>query len=174
MSWSFFTPNAVDQNPALIVWTPASYEPPAASYATLDTRNSHPVLDFDAAADESAVFRGILPHAYQGGGLTVDLLWTTTSATSGNVIWEVSIERIGVNVLDIDGDSFATAIAATAAVDATIGEVIETSISFSDGAAMDSLVAGEMFRLKVTRDANNGSDTAAGDAELLAVVLTET
>jgi hypothetical protein len=36
---------------------------------------------------------------------------------------------------------------------------------------MDSLAAGEAFRLRVTRDA--ASDTATGDAELLAVVLRE-
>ena len=156
-----------------VVFTARSNEPPASAYATLDTRNSHAVLDFDAGADESAVFRGLLPAAYAGGGLKVSLHWTTTSATSGNVIWEASIERIGVNLLDIDGDSFATAVTATAAVDATIGEVIQTDFLFASGSAMDSLAAGEQFRVKIVRDANNGSDTAAGDAELLLVVVTE-
>lgn len=34
---------------------------------------------------------------------------------------------------------------------------------------IDSVVAGDGFRLKITRDANNGSDTMTGDAELIAV-----
>ena len=46
------------------------------------------------------------------------------------------------------------------------------SISFTDGADMDSVAAGEAFRLKVTRD--GVSDTAAGDAELMAVEIRET
>lgn len=39
---------------------------------------------------------------------------------------------------------------------------------------MDSLAAGEAFRLKVTRDADNASDTMAGDAELIGVEIKET
>ena len=40
----------------LLTFTPASNEPPATVFATLDTRNAHPVLDFDDAANEDAVF----------------------------------------------------------------------------------------------------------------------
>ena len=41
----------------------------------------------------------------------------------------------------------------------------------TDGADMDSVAAGELFRLKVTRDAT--SDDASGDAELYAVEIRE-
>jgi hypothetical protein len=34
---------------------------------------------------------------------------------------------------------------------------------------IDSVTAGDGFRLKINRDANNGSDTMTGDAELIAV-----
>jgi hypothetical protein len=53
----------------LCVFTPYNNEPPAAIYATLDVRNYHPVLDFDGATDEEAVFTSILPRNYAGGGL---------------------------------------------------------------------------------------------------------
>ena len=43
----------------LATFFPADNEPPAANYATLDTRNLHPCLDFDGATDEvTAVVSG--------------------------------------------------------------------------------------------------------------------
>lgn len=158
------------------LYTATAYanEPPSSNYATLDTRNQHPVLDFDADTDESAVFAGVLPRAYAGGGLTVRLGWMATSATSGNVVWNVAIERWQDETDDLDSDSFAAAQAATAAAPGTSGAVQYTDVAFTHGAQMDSLAAGEGFRLKVTRDADNGSDTMAGDAELISVEVRET
>lgn len=73
---------------------------------------------------------------------------------------------------DIDSDSFATAQVVTAVtVPGTSGQVLAMSINISDGANMDNLAAGELFRLRVRRDVAN--DTAAGDAELLRVALVE-
>lgn len=158
----------------LLVFTAAHNVAPAASFATLDSRNAHLVLDFDAGTDENAVFHGILPRHYAGGGLTVSLLWAGTSATSGNTIWNVAIERLADEAQDIDSDGFASAQAATAAAPATSGMLQYTDVTFTSGAQMDSLAAGEAFRLKVTRDADNGSDTMTGDAELWAVEVRET
>jgi len=59
-------------------------------------------------------------------------------------------------------------------VSGTCGKVKRASITFSDGAEMDSVGAGHSFRLKVYRDADNASDTATGDAEIVAVHLRET
>ena len=39
----------------LLIFNPLHNEPPASNPATLDTRNQHPILDFDAATNESAV-----------------------------------------------------------------------------------------------------------------------
>lgn len=163
----------IQGNPWMVVFSPQAAESPTANFPTLDLRNAHPVLDFDAGTDEATHFTGILPTGYEGGGINVKLIWAATSATSGNVIWEVSIERIEAGNMDIDADSFATAVTASAAADSTSGDTIHTTLAFSNGAAMDSMAAGEMFRLKVSRDANNGSDNMAGDAELLKVVITE-
>ena len=46
------------------------------------------------------------------------------------------------------------------------------SIAFTDGVDMDSVAAGERFRIKITRDA--ASDTATGDAELTGIEIRET
>lgn len=157
----------------LLVFTPACNEPPASNAATPDLRNGHPVLDFDAATNESAVFTGIMPRNYAGGGVTVYLHYAMTSATSGTVDWDVAFERIGDQRLDIDADSFAdvNSVDDTTVPDAA-GKVDVVAVAFTDGADMDSVAVGESFRLKVTRDA--ASDDATGDAELVAVEIKET
>lgn len=156
----------------LLTVGPLSNEPPSANYATLDLRNSHPCLDFDAATIEYANFSGILPAHYAGGGLTLKIHWSATSATSGNVVWNAAIEAIAS--LDIDADSFATAQTATGTANGTSGVETITTITFSSGANMDSLAAGGAFRLQVSRNATSGSDTMTGDAELLYMEILET
>jgi hypothetical protein len=159
----------------LATFYPADNEPPASGYATLDTRNAHPVLDFDAGATEAAVFSAILPRNYGGGGITVYLHWGASSATSGNVIWQTSFERIGDGSQDTDSDGFATAVTWSAqAASGTSGNVVIDSQAHTDGAQIDSIAVGELFRLKVERVGGSGSDTMTGDAELFAVELKET
>lgn len=159
---------------SLVTLLPLANEAPASTFATFDLRNGHPVLDFDAGTDESAVWTSVLPRHYGGGGLTVTIYWSATSATTGNVIWNVQIERIDDEGLDIDADSFASAQAVTAAAPGTTGMVQYSTLTFTSGAQMDSLAAGELFRLKLTRDADNGSDTMTSDAEAIAIEIRET
>jgi hypothetical protein len=158
----------------LLVFTPLHNEPPASDYATLDVRNEHPVLDFDAANEESAVFSGVLPRHYSGGGITVYLHVAFSSATSGNSVWQVAFERIGIEHQDMDADSFAAAKQIDISAGAPSGQILTGSVAYGHGADMDGLLAGEGFRLKVTRNADDGDDDAAGDAELRFVELKET
>lgn len=161
----------------LAVFVPYDDEPPSSNYATIDQRNGHPVLDFDGATDEEAVFTGILPLNYAGGGLTVDTFWAFTSATSGSLRVQADIERIDTSSLDIDADSFTGSFqSAGGTAPGTSGQVIKVSIAFTSGAQMDSLAAGEMFRLKIRRDADgtSGTDDIATDAELVGVSIKET
>lgn len=157
----------------LVVFTPGANMPPATNYATLDTRNSRMTLDYDAAADESAVFRAVLPRNYAGGGITVNLIWMATSATSGSCRWQTSFERCNT---DQDSDSFATANSAGGTANATSGITTTTSIAHANGAEIDSAVVGDEVLVKVTRDADgtSGTDDMTGDAELVAVELKET
>jgi hypothetical protein len=157
----------------LLIFDAAHGQPTASAYATPDTRNQHAVLDFDDTTAESAVFAAIMPRHYGGGGVTCYIHYAMTSATSGDIDWDIAWERIGEAVLDIDADSFATVQSVDATtVPGTSGNVDIVSIAFTDGAQMDSVAVGEAFRLKVTRDAPN--DTATGDAELLRVEVKET
>lgn len=157
----------------LLVFTPLQNEPPSTDFATLDLRNGHPVLDFDAAVNESAVFTGVMPRSYGGGGLTVYLHYAMSSATSLTVDWDAALERIGDQQQDIDSDGFAAVNSVdNTTVPGTSGNVDIVTITFTDGVDMDSVAVGEAFRLKVTRDAV--SDDATGDAELLAIEVKET
>ena len=147
------------------VFTAEHNQPPATAFATLDTRNSIAVLDFDAATDESAVFVGVIPEgASLGSGLKVFLHWMASTATSGNCRWGVQFEKSGT---DLDTDSFDTATEAHSAANGTSGIETVTEITAT---AIDSLAAGNRFRLKVFRNADDATnDTMTGDAELIAV-----
>ena len=59
-----------------------------------------------------------------------------------------------------------------ATVPGTSGHVDITNVAVTDGANLDSIAVGESFRLRIRR--NVATDTAAGDAELVAVELKET
>lgn len=159
----------------LAYFTAADGEPPASNSATLDTRNVTLVLDYDASTDESMEYGGFMPRNYAGTtGITVTLGWAATTATSGDVVWNVGFKSISDDADDLDSKAFAAVNAATDTTASASGEVAYVTITFTDGADMDSVTAGEYFRMIVTRDADNGSDTMAGDAELVFVEIQET
>lgn len=153
---------------------PTDNEPTATIFATYDIRNGHPVLDFDSATDEEAVFSDVLSRSYAGGGITAYFHYSMTSATSGDVVLDVQFERIGDGQQDTDSDGFASVQSATVTVPGTSGNVDIAAITFTNGAQMDSIAVGEAYRVKIRRDANNGADTATGDLEFHALELKET
>ena len=146
-------------------FTPRENQPPATAFATLDTRNSIAVLDFDAATDEAAIFSGVIPdYANLASGLKIRLAWMATAATSGNVRWGVQLMRCNT---DLDADSFDTATLVTSAANGTSGIVTVAEITTT---ALDGLAVGETFRIRIYRDADDATnDTMSGDAELIAV-----
>ncbi len=145
---------------------------PSTNGATADVRNNHRVMDFDTTTQEILYFEGRLPDNYAGGGVTVELEWAASSATSGTIGWDVAFEKVEDGTQDMDSDGFASAATITAVtVPGTSGATEKSSVNISDGANMDSVGAGQSFRLRVRRDVAN--DTAAGDAELLNVSIKE-
>ncbi len=156
----------------LAIFSPLHNEPPSSNFATLDLNNLHPVLDFNGGSNEEAVFSYIMPQHYSGGGVTVYLHYAV-AGTTGDIDWDAAFERIGDQQLDIDGDSFAAVNSVDGtSIPGTSGLVDIVSIAFTDGADMDSIAVGEMFRLKIIRDA--ASDTNGNDAHLLMVEIRET
>lgn len=153
-----------------------SNEPPSANYATFDTRNSIPVLDFDDTTDESAEFGLFMPRHYDGGGITVTVGWMATTATTGTISLDVAFKSISDDADDVDTKAYAAANNANPTTASASGEVDYTTITFTDGADMDSVAAGEYFRMKVLRDADGttSTDDLSGDMELLFVEIKET
>ncbi len=157
----------------LIILTPFNYESPSSGGAAMDMYNLHPVLGFDAADNDEGIFTSLMPRHYGGGGLTIYLHYAMNSATSGDVDWDVAFERIGDQQQDINSDGFAAVNSVdNTTVPATNGLVDIVNITFTDGADMDSIAVGESFRIKIIRD--GASDTAAGDAGLIAIEIKET
>lgn len=142
---------------------------PASNPAGAASRNEHPILTFDDSTDENAIFHDSMSRDYAGGNLTVDIDWVAApSVTTGDVKWDVSFERIAAGGQDIDSDGFAAIQTGTDTTSGTSGVVTRTSITFTQAQA-DSIVAGDAFRLKITRDTSVGGDMA-GDAQVLRVV----
>lgn len=158
----------------LVVFQAYGNEPPAASFATLDTRNQRPCLDFDAGATERAVFSGKMPQSYAGGGITAYI--HVAASTDNNVAHQYRLDMAFENVasLDMDSDSFAAAQSASDNPNATLGVETITTIAFTDGAQMDSVTAGDRFRIYIDRDHDHGDDDMTGDLELYTVELRET
>lgn len=160
----------------LLIFVPQQNEPPSSNFALVDTRNQHFLLDFDDTTDWKAVFKGVLPRSYASGGLTVYIHYAMTSDITGKVRWDVAFERVSDSQQDIDADGFAAANSVNvAAVPGTAGFVDIQNITFTNGADMDSIVAGEGFRMYLERKPSDGTnDTAVGNAELWAIEIKET
>jgi hypothetical protein len=148
--------------------------PPASNFPTKDVSSgtNYPVrcLDFDPATNETTffVFQAV---EYGSGNITCRLRWYADTASSGSVVWVVSLATITPNTStqDIETKAFATSQSATTAHLGTTGQRLhETSVAISN---LDSIVAGDWCVLRVVRDAANGSDDMAGDASLVAVLL---
>ena len=158
----------------LAEFSPQCNEPPSTSAATPDRRNGHPVLDFDASADETALFTGFMPWHYAGGGITVNAVVSFSTDANGAHTGqlEISFERIGDAQQDLDADGFAAAKDLTVTVPATSGLTEVGSVPFTDGAEIDNIAAGELFRVKVNCDTSDS--TFSGDLELARLVIRET
>ena len=163
----------------LNVFMPQAAEFPVANYPAFDSRGaSFPLvcLQFDAAVQEAVVFRDILPPYYSGGGVNVSLYWCAFTAITGNVRWQALFSRLWLPAgPDIDFDSFATAVAVVSAAQTTAaGQLSKATMFFANGLTfMQSLQAGEMFKLQVARVAADGTDTMVGDASLIGVEIYE-
>ena len=154
---------------------------PAANYysgsnpATPDYDGDVLVLDFDAGTDEFAEFLMFLPAHYGAStGITFTILWSADTATSGDCIWNVNIASLTGDTDNAGTAPFVGVNAVTDTAPGTAGIIAYAAVTFTNGADMDNWATGEWAKVRVSRDADNGSDTMAGDAQLHGVTLTET
>lgn len=156
----------------LVLFYAVNNEPPSSSYATPDTRNGRPCLDFDGITQETAIFSAVMPRNYSGGGVGIYIHHAATSGTTGTIGWVVDFERVGNRVLDTDVDSFGPSqIVQATTVSPTGGQIDILYTTMVDGTGINNTSAGEMFRFRIKRDVTN--DNCASDAELYAVELKE-
>ena len=156
----------------LVRFGATSAVPPSSSFATFDTRNDFTVLDFgDSAVASKSIFIDTMPYDYDDGTVTVYIHYSATSATSGDVVWDVQFERVGDGSQDIDTGGWNTAETATCTVPGTSGFVDICSMTFTQ-AQMDGVKKGELFRMRVIRDTTDAADTVtATDIELHSVLI---
>jgi len=160
----------------LALFTPKELEPLSANTAAFALRNQHPVLEFDDTTQEHIVFFDVMPDNYGGGGLTVTIGWSAADTTVGpnDVRWDVAFERLADDAQDMDSDGFAAANSVTDTEASASGELSYADITFTDGVDMDSIVAGDAFRIKISRDPSHADDDLTGDAQIRFVKIEET
>ena len=117
-----------------------------------------------------------MPPHYAGGGVTVTVGWMATTATTGTISLDVAFKSVTDDADDLDTKAFAAANNANPTTANVSGEVDYVTVTFTDGADMDSVAAEEYFRLNVTRDADGttSTDNMTGDMELVFVSIKET
>jgi len=172
---------------ALFQLDPDSGMPPVGNAATLnsvsavvttDDNSLVRVLAFDGGStDEFMDWRVVLPDSYAGTtGLTFTFIWSAATATSGEVVWGISIRRVDDDAHDLD-TTFAYAYNESGAVTAPnlLNEVGYDDITFTDGTDMDDWAVGEMAIIRVRREASDTTnDDMAGDAYLHSIYCKET
>lgn len=130
-----------------------------------------PVLGYDATTDESAYWTGVAPQGLTGA-ITVVVTYMMASATSGAVRFQAQLEAVtDGDAVDLDAaESLDTANSNGETVPGTAGHISQVSITMTNA---DSLAAADLYRLKLTRDADgtSGTDDATGDCYVLAVEL---
>jgi hypothetical protein len=123
-------------------------------------------FDFDASTDEFVQFYFPMPKSWNEGTVTAKFIWYGPGGT-GNVVW--GIQAVALSDDDVLDTAFGTAQTVTDGVTATtdvMHSAFTSAITIAGTPAERDLVVFQVYR-----DADNGSDTLASDAKLLAVVL---
>jgi hypothetical protein len=167
---------------SLITLLPLDNVPPATLYATLDTMvgtstpvEAIPVLDFDDTAAEYADFYCFMPRNYNGGGVTISFVWSAAAATNTAVL-RAAFRAVPDDTEDLDTTAHTYDYNTSGALTppSVVGEVAVDTLTFTDGADMDSVAAGSYFVLRVGRLPTDGNDTLAGDLSIHAIEIMET
>ena len=111
---------------------------------------------------------------YSGGGLTLNFEVLRTSATAAlRYVFEAAIRRINTGTEDITASHTYDYNAVTVTIPAgppAAGIPMLGTITFTDGADMDSLANNEAFVLRIRRNATTANDDATDTARVLASI----
>lgn len=145
------------------VWDLPTSNPAVAACKT-GTNTQMGTLDFADSSNLSAQITYMLPTTWTG---TIDarIKWLT-SATSGDVVWQLS--TICVADAETDDPAFNTASTVT---DTAKGTTLQTNDAAITTVTVTGCAAGELMHLKIQRDAAHASDNLAATARLIGVEL---
>lgn len=145
------------------VWDLPTASPAVAACKT-GTNTQMGVLDFADAVNLSAQITHRLPSTWSG---TVDanIKWLT-SATTGDVVWQLS--TVCVADAETDDPAFNTASTVT---DTAKGTTLQTNDAAITTVTVTGCAAGELMHVKIQRDSAHASDTLAATARLIGVEL---
>jgi len=156
-----------------ITFAPQSAKLPGGNPAAIDAGLVMWQLLFDDGdTQETALWQDVLDDDYGGGALYLDIYYAMASGTSDEVEWEASITAIS----DGDSERFQDAAPDTTntsvvTVPGTAGYIDKATITLTN---KDSIAAGDLFQLRISTDADDGTnDDATGDRILLKAVMRE-
>jgi hypothetical protein len=128
-------------------------------------------LAYDATTEEQCMWTFRMPADYASAPV-MKVQYKMASATTGGVAFEARIAAVTPGeAQDVDANAFAAANVGTDTVPGTAGHMDEVSITLTND---DSLAAGDFVIVYLARDPAHASDTATGDAEVVAAVVTYT
>lgn len=128
-------------------------------------------LAFDASTEEQACWSFRMPADYASAPV-MKVQYKMASATTGGVAFEGRLAAVtSGDAQDVDAKAFGTANTGTDTVAGTAGHMKEVSFALTNA---DSVAAGDFVVAYLNRDPANGSDTATGDCEVIAVAVTYT
>lgn len=159
-----------------VTGSPSSALPPlgansAQLVAAAGTNAPVEYMAYDASTSESRCWQiDSMPSDYTGGDITVIVKWNAASATSGNVVWGVSLLATTPNSDSgsWEAESFGTedVSAADTHLGTTAARVHAISCTLT-GAELDAIAAGDVGILRIARKTADGGDTMAGDAQII-------
>lgn len=137
---------------------------PAVAACVTGTNTQKGVLEFADSASLSAQTTYLLPSTWTGA-IDAKIKWVTT-ATSGDVVWQLS--TICVADAETDDPAFNTASTVT---DTAKGTTLQTNDATITGVTATGCAAGELLHLKILRDSAHASDTLAATARFVGLEL---
>lgn len=128
---------------------------------------------FDGTAAEYLDLKVML-RGYDGGGLTMVLPWAAATVTTGAARWEAAIRRIQDDAEDLDASHTYDFNGVTDTTASAAGELSYPTITFTDGADMDSWAEGELAIVRIRRLPTDAGDTITEDTQLFGWLIRET
>lgn len=154
-----------------VQWEAPEVTLPSSAFAEFATQNNRPVNAFDAGSDESVILEGVVPAEFTGSGtLKLRLLAmanTTTAADDARIDAVTEFRTPGANEGGGSDNFDGTADSGTFTFGTVAYAVVALIITLTPATTP---AAGDKFRIKVTRDADNGGglDSLAVDLLVLA------